>query len=64
MSHETGTIIITLAMPHNPASGAQEEREHPTPIEPCVRISLDEGCSETDCVEAARRAYRRLKRRA
>ena len=62
MSHESGTIIITLALPHNPP-GEQEEREHPTPIEPSVRISLDEGCSETDCVEAARRAFRRLRRR-
>ena len=59
MSHQTGTIIISIALPHS----GKTESEEPTPIEPCVRLSLDEGCSETQCVEAARRAYRKLTRR-
>lgn len=63
MSHKSGHIIIDMALPHDPDE-PENEREHPTPVGPCVRISLDEDCSETDCVEAARRAYRRLKRRA
>lgn len=61
MSHKSGHIIIDFVLPHD-----EEESQEETPrtlVEPCVRLSLGDACTETECVEAARRAFRKLTRR-
>jgi hypothetical protein len=63
MSHVSGHIIIDLVLPHDPHE-TEEAPDERARVEPCVRLSLGDACSETECVEAARRAYRKLMRRA
>jgi hypothetical protein len=61
MSHKSGHIIINFTLPHD--EDGTEDAEAPTRREPAVAISLGDACSEVECVEAARRAYRKLVRR-
>lgn len=60
MSHKSGHIITNIILPHE-----EEEQENGhLRKEPCVVVDLKEGCSEEDCVESVRLAYRKLVRRA
>lgn len=60
MSHKSGHIIINFVLPHEDAE--EQENGHITK-EPCVVLNLQEPCSEEDCAESARLAYRKLVRR-
>ena len=55
------TIIINIAVPHE----NDEYQKQPVrlPISPSVKVDLDESCTEDDCAEMARLAFRRLKER-
>jgi hypothetical protein len=62
MSHESGTIIVRIAMPH----GRQND-EHAADTmhrEPSVFVDAPACQNEDDCAELARLAYRKLTRHA
>ena len=61
MSHTRRHIIISMAVPHDEVS--EDEHTHRLRREPSVLVDLDESCTEDDCAEMARLAFRRLKER-
>lgn len=60
MSHNRGHIIISFALPHE---HEDEERTHKLRREPAIAITLEASCTEDDCAEMARLAFRRLMER-
>ncbi len=58
MSHKSGHIIISVALPHE---DDEDERESKLKREPSIVIELDVACTEDDCAEMARLAFRRLR---
>lgn len=60
MSHASGHVIINIVLPND---GHEEQENGHLRREPCVVVDLAEGCSEEDCVETVRLAYRKLTRR-
>lgn len=59
MSHKSGHVIVNIALPHD---DDEQENGH-LRKEPCVVVDLAEGCTEEDCLETVRLAYRKLTRR-
>lgn len=59
MSHKSGHVIVNIVLPHE-----EEEQENGLCCEPCVVVDVPDGCSEDDCVELVRLAYRKVRRRA
>lgn len=59
MSHRSGHIIVSFVLPHD-----DEESEGNDSVrkEPSVVLTAGEGCTEDDCAELARLAYRKLVR--
>lgn len=61
MSHKSGHVIIRVVLPHPPGLAAEHEEEaSPLSRGPCITIDLPEGCSEEECAQLTRKAYRKL----
>jgi hypothetical protein len=61
MSHESGTVIVRVAMPHG--KERTEEASEVMRREPSVFVDAPACQNEDDCAELARLAYRKLVRR-
>lgn len=61
MSHKSGHVIVSFALPHQ---GDEEENGNTARLrrEPSVFVTAEGDCTEDDCAELARLAYRKLVR--
>lgn len=59
MSHRSGHVIVSFALPHG---DDEEENGNPNRMrkEPSVFVQAGENCTEDDCAELARLAYRKI----
>lgn len=62
MSHKSGHIIVSFALPHD---DDEEDNGNADRLrrEPSVFVNAEGACSEDDCAELTRLAYRKLVRR-
>jgi hypothetical protein len=61
MSHKSGHVIVSFALPHD---DEDEESGKTSRLrrEPSVFVEAEGPCTEDDCAELARLAYRKLVR--
>jgi hypothetical protein len=59
VSHQSGHVIITLALPHHDDEEGGKDANR-LRREPSVFVNAPGECSEDECAELARLAYRKL----